>query len=71
MNIISTILFVIGVVILIFSLSLKTSNFPDVRKIFLEHFRACFKTVKVRVGVLDCFPMIIFQHTFSILFSRK
>ena len=38
MNIISTILFVIGIVILIFSLSLKMSNFLDVRKIFWEHF---------------------------------
>jgi len=24
-----------------------------------------------RGGILDCFPMIIFRHTYSILFSRK
>lgn len=38
MNIISVILFVIGTVILIFSLFLKMSNFLDVHTIFLEHF---------------------------------
>lgn len=38
MNIISVILFVIGTVILVFSLTLKMSNFLDIRKIFSEHF---------------------------------
>lgn len=38
MNTISVILFLIGIIILIFSLSLKMSNFLDVRTIFIEHF---------------------------------
>lgn len=38
MNIISVILFVAGTIILIFSISIKISNFLDVRTIVLEHF---------------------------------
>ncbi len=38
MNNISAILFLIGAVILIFSFSLKMSNFLDIRKIFSDHF---------------------------------
>ena len=38
MNNASIILFIVGTVVLIFSFSLKMSNFLDVRSIFLEHF---------------------------------
>ena len=38
MNNASIILFIVGMVVLIFSFSLKMSNFLDVRSIFLEHF---------------------------------
>lgn len=37
MNVTSVVLFVIGIVFLVFSFSLKMSNFLDVRTIFSEH----------------------------------
>ena len=38
MNNVSIILFIVGIVVLIFGFSLKMSNFLDVRSIFYEHF---------------------------------
>lgn len=39
MNNASIILFIVGMVVSIFSFCLKMSNFLDVRSIFFEHFR--------------------------------
>lgn len=62
MNNASIILFIVGTVVLIFSFSLKMSNFLDVRSIFLEHFSVFKGNPLQLVSIFYCSRFIFYRY---------